>query len=46
MHHASKGIGYPDWVVTLFFVSMYLWMNCILFSLYVAMLLENFSGAH
>jgi hypothetical protein len=43
MQNASEGYGYPSWVITLFFISMYLWMNCILFSLYVAMLLENFS---
>jgi hypothetical protein len=43
MKFASEGHSYPQWVMTLFFVSMYLWMNCILFSLYVAMLLENFA---
>ena len=43
MQNAADGYGYPPWVIALFFISMYLWMNCILFSLYVAMLLENFS---
>lgn len=43
MQNAAEGYGYPQWVVALYFISMYLWMNCILFSLYVAMLLENFS---
>lgn len=43
MKNASEGYGYPSWIVSLFFISMYLWMNCILFSLYVAMLLENFA---
>jgi hypothetical protein len=43
MQNASEGHGYPPWVIAVFFSSMYLWMNCILFSLYVAMLLENFA---
>jgi hypothetical protein len=44
MEHAGyRGMGYPTWVVELYFVCMYVWMNGILFSLYVAMLLENFS---
>lgn len=41
--HASAGYGYPPWCVQLFFIIMYVWMNCVLFSLYVAMLLDNFS---
>ena len=43
MKHASEGTGYPTWVIQLFFIVMFVWMNCILFSLYLAMLLENFS---
>ena len=30
-------------VVWFFFLAQYLWMNCILFSLFIAMLLENFN---
>ena len=30
-------------MVELYFIFMYIWMNCILFSLYVAMLLDNFN---
>jgi hypothetical protein len=43
--HASSKVseqGYPEFVIVSFFIIQYLWMNCILFSLYIAMLLENF----
>eukprot|EP01051_Picozoa_sp_SAG22_P003802 SAG22_NODE_190_length_15715_cov_21.164980_4_plen_2282_part_00 len=43
MEHSSKTSGYPTWIIQLFFLIMFVWMNCILFSLYLAMLLENFS---
>jgi uncharacterized protein YgiM (DUF1202 family) len=43
--YGSLGHGYWPWSVQLFFICMYVWMNCILFSLYVAMLLDNFSIA-
>ena len=43
--HATEGLGYPDGVVQFYFISMYVWMNGILFSLYVAMLLQNFTVA-
>jgi hypothetical protein len=42
MHHAHEGHEYPQMIIELFFVAMFLWMNCILFSLGVAMLLQNF----
>lgn len=42
MKHADQGFDYPPGAVMTFFVIMYVWMNCILFSLYVAMLLQNF----
>lgn len=42
MRYASLAYGYPRWTITAMFLVMFIWMNCILFSLYVAMLLENF----
>ena len=41
--YASLGHGYPVPAIQLLFIGMYLWMNCLLFSLYIAMLLDNFS---
>jgi hypothetical protein len=39
--YASIGHGYPEWLVQIFFIGMYVWMNCILFSLCIAMMLEK-----
>eukprot|EP01052_Picozoa_sp_SAG31_P006184 SAG31_NODE_282_length_18516_cov_9.338600_2_plen_1427_part_00 len=43
MKHASESTGYPPIVIQLYFVCMFVWMNSFMFSLYLAMLLENFS---
>lgn len=43
MRMASDAYGYPPAIVAAFFMLMYIWMSCILFSLYVAMLLQNFA---
>jgi hypothetical protein len=40
---ASLGHNFPEAFVQMTFMLMYVWMNCILFSLCVAMLLENFA---
>lgn len=45
MKYAGEGFDYPPVAVMLFFAIMFIWMNCILFSLYVAMLLQNFAVA-
>jgi hypothetical protein len=34
MKHVSDALGYPTVVVEMFFIIMFVWMNCILFSLY------------
>jgi hypothetical protein len=41
--YTKLGHGYPQGVVQILMISMFLWMSCILFSLYVAMLLEHFN---
>eukprot|EP01043_Picozoa_sp_COSAG02_P052538 COSAG02_NODE_5676_length_4138_cov_1.611785_1_plen_847_part_10 len=41
--YTRDAYGYPPWTVQFFFIVMYVWMNCVLFSLYVAMLLDNFA---
>jgi hypothetical protein len=43
--YAGMGHGYPHFAVQVFFMLAYVWMNSILFSLCVAMMLENFSVA-
>ena len=43
LKHAGDAYNYPPAVITLYFSGSLVWMNCILFSLYVAMLLENFN---
>lgn len=43
MKMGSVAYGYPAVIVAGFFVVMYIWMSGILFSLYVAMLLQNFA---
>eukprot|EP01043_Picozoa_sp_COSAG02_P014661 COSAG02_NODE_608_length_19607_cov_201.543059_3_plen_3306_part_00 len=40
--HASQSIGYPQWMVQVFFLIMVIWMNCILFSMFSAILIHNF----
>ena len=39
----SLGHGYPEWTIQVYFILQYVWMNSVLFSLYIAMLLDNFS---
>lgn len=43
--YAGMGYGFPHFAVQVFFIGAYIWLNSILFSLCVAMLLENFSVA-
>eukprot|EP01043_Picozoa_sp_COSAG02_P045498 COSAG02_NODE_4163_length_5684_cov_9.697941_1_plen_1345_part_01 len=43
MAHAGEESIIQRTVIQVFFVVQYLWMNCILFSLFTAMLLENFN---
>eukprot|EP01043_Picozoa_sp_COSAG02_P037378 COSAG02_NODE_2799_length_8009_cov_10.033375_1_plen_1293_part_00 len=43
MKMGSVAYGYPAVIVAGFFILMYIWMSGILFSLYVAMLLQNFA---
>lgn len=43
--YASMGHGFPHFGVQLFFLIAYVWVNCVLFSLCVAMMLENFTVA-
>ncbi len=43
--YAAMGHGFPHFLVQAFFMAAYIWLNSILFSLCVAMLLENFSVA-
>lgn len=35
--------GSPKYLVAFFFVTMFTWLNCVIFSLFVAVLLINFS---
>lgn len=41
--YAGSSSGSMETIVTAFFIIQYLWMNCVLFSLFIAMLLENFN---
>jgi hypothetical protein len=43
MAHAGGDSASMTSAIQLFFIAQYLWMNCILFSLFIAMLLENFN---
>ena len=43
MAHAGGDSAGMTTIIQLFFIAQYLWMNCILFSLFIAMLLENFN---
>ena len=43
MAHAGLDSAGMTTIIQLFFMAQYLWMNCILFSLFIAMLLENFN---
>lgn len=43
--YAAMGHGFSHFVVQLYFMASYIWLNSILFSLCIAMLLENFSVA-
>jgi hypothetical protein len=39
---ASAKIRYPQWLVQVYFLGMVIWMNCILFSMFTAILIHNF----
>eukprot|EP01043_Picozoa_sp_COSAG02_P000474 COSAG02_NODE_8_length_60691_cov_104.994752_40_plen_2944_part_00 len=41
--HVGGDSGSMTTLISAFFMIQYLWMNCILFSLFIAMLLENFN---
>ena len=43
MAHAGESSAFNMVAIQMFFVVQYLWMNCILFSLFTAMLLQNFN---
>ena len=43
--YAAIGFGFPPFAVQLFFIVTYVWLNSILFSLCIAMMLENFTVA-
>lgn len=43
--YAGMGFGFPHFAVQLFFILAYIWLNSILFSLCIAMMLENFTVA-
>ena len=43
--YAGMGFGFPHFAVQLFFIVAYIWLNSILFSLCIAMMLENFTVA-
>lgn len=43
MYWYMEHSGSPQYVVAFFFVTMFTWLNCVIFSLFVAVLLINFS---
>lgn len=43
MYWYMENSGSPKYLVAFFFVTMFTWLNCIIFSLFVAVLLINFS---
>ncbi len=43
MYWYMEHSGAPRYLVAFFFVSMFTWLNCVIFSLFVAVLLINFS---